>query len=116
MDFPCNPKQDLITSVRWFCFDILVNNNVKYYYRDSLLVGDKRYLENNVNLPSKRAKQSSAGTQLLEWLACYFAKSSATTSQQFVPPVYLQHDGHSRSVVGMIYFNLHLTPSFPFCY
>ena len=65
-----------------------------------------------------KAKSMSSSTkhvtdQLVAWLNVYFnltwpstsqdlCKKSSETSQAYLPPLYLQHDGHSRTIVGTL--------------
>jgi len=49
---------------------------------------------------SKKESPFKPNTELVEWIWNYF-KSRKSSSKPFIPPLYLQHDGHSRTVVGI---------------
>ncbi|CAG5134432.1 unnamed protein product [Candidula unifasciata] len=51
------------------------------------------------HLADFHAPSSSDGThpRLLEWVRSYFCRRQ----QEFLPPLYLQHQGHSRTVIGV---------------
>ncbi|GMH42480.1 hypothetical protein BSKO_10399 [Bryopsis sp. KO-2023] len=63
-----------------------------------------RTLNPDQNAPKKNARNWSSHEKLVEWVWGYFSDGSGQTSgvvETNKPPLYFQHSGHSRTIVGI---------------
>ena len=63
---------------------------------------NRKNVASSAAAPSFRSRVSG---QLIEWLTAYFhlewPENPAALCKAYLPPLYFQHDGHSRTIIGL---------------